>query len=388
MKILYHHRTLGDGAEGIHVAEIVNAFRSLGHDVRVVSLIGEKTNVRSASQSRWSFIKKLMPGFIFEFGEMAYNIQGFLTLSRAVNQFKPDFIYDRYVSYNYSAVAVGRLYKLPTILEVNSPYSYQKQTFDEKLYFNRLSRFFERKICEDATWVIVVSSPLKSFLTSIGVTEDKIVVMPNGANTALFNPSINGLDIRRQYGLNGKVVIGFTGILRPWHGLDLLIEAFGNLLKEFPNPHLLIVGDGPIRSELERMVTQKGLSKHVTITGRQPHEKIRRFVAAMDIAVSPNTTFYASPMKILEYMAMEKVVVAPDMENIRDILSHEETGLLFRPGDASDLERVLKTIIHDTINRRSLGKKARNDIEAKRTWIHNAKDIEKLIEASKNLIHD
>ncbi len=380
MKILYHHRTLGDGAEGIHVAEIVNAFRSLGHEVKVVSLIGEKTNVRSASQSRWSFIKKLMPGFLFELGEMAYNIQGYLKLSRAVKQFKPDFIYDRYVSYNYSAVAVGRRYKLPTILEVNSPYSYQKQTFDERLYFSRVSRFFERKICEDARSVIVVSSPLKHFLTSIGVPQSKIVVMPNGANTELFNPSISGEDLRQHYGLGGKVVIGFTGILRPWHGVDLLITAFAGLLKNWPDLHLLIVGDGPIRAELEALIVEHQLSDRVTITGRQPHEKVRKFIAVMDVAVSPKATFYASPMKILEYMAMGKVVVAPDMENIRDILSHEENGLLFEPGNAKDLAAVLEKLLADPECREKLGRSALKKIETERTWLHNAQAVIRLVQ--------
>ena len=380
MKILYHHRTLGDGAEGIHVAEIIKAFRQLGHDVRVLSLIGEATNTTSPAQSRWSRVAKLMPGFVYELGEIAYNLHGYLSLSQAVEEFRPDFIYDRYVSYNYSAVGTGRRYGIPVVLEVNSPYSFQKQTFDETLYFRQVLRFFERKICQDATHVVVVSTPLKKFLASIGVPDERIVVMPNGTDPSVFHPHIDGEPIRQQYGLEGKVVIGFCGILRPWHGLELLLQAFAEVSLGRPDLHLLIVGDGPSRADLERLLRDRGLTRQVTITGRQPHERVRVFVAAMDIAVSPRATFYASPMKILEYMGMGKAIVAPDMENIRDILTHEQDGLLFRAEDAGALAKSLQYFIGNAARRAEFGKMARQKIEAERTWSHNAQAIVHLLE--------
>ena len=380
MKILYHHRTLGDGAEGIHVAEIIKAFRHLGHDVRVLSLIGEATNTTSPAQSRWSRVAKLMPGFVYELGEIAYNLHGYLSLSRAVEEFRPDFIYDRYVSYNYSAVGTGRRYGIPVVLEVNSPYSFQKQTFDETLYFRYVLRFFERQTCRDATHVVVVSTPLKKFLVSIGVPDERIVVMPNGTDPSVFHPHIDGEPIRQQYGLEGKIVIGFCGILRPWHGLELLLQAFSAVSPGRPDLHLLIVGDGPSRADLERLLRDRGLTRQVTITGRQPHERVRMFVAAMDIAVSPRATFYASPMKILEYMGMGKAIVAPDMENIRDILTHEQDGLLFRAEDAGALAKSLQYFIGNTARRAEFGKMARQKIEAERTWSHNAQAIVHLLE--------
>jgi len=380
LKILYHHRTLGDGAEGIHVAEIIKAFRNLGHEVRVVSLIGEKTNVVSKKQSKWSNIKKLIPGFLYEIGEMAYNIQGYRSLGQAVKEFKPDFIYDRYVSYNYSAVGTGRRHNIPVVLEVNAPYADEKQTFDEKLFFKNLASKSESKICRDATVVIVVSTPLKEILISKGIPEQQIVVMPNGADPDVFNPSIDGTSLRQRYGLEGKIVIGFTGILRPWHGIELLVEAFGNVLDDREDLHLLIVGDGPIRSELERDIATLGLSRHVTITGRQPHDAVSTFVAAMDITVSPRATPYASPMKILEYMAMGKTVVAPDTSNIRDIIRHEEDGILFQAEAVDDLAKGLNAVVRDAGLRMKLGQAARKKIEQERTWSHNAASVISIVE--------
>jgi glycosyltransferase involved in cell wall biosynthesis len=380
MKILYHHRTLGDGAEGIHVAEMVKAFRKLGHEIRVVSLIGESTNVQTRPQRRWSVVKKVMPSFLYELGELSYNLHGYLSLARAVREFHPDFIYDRYVSYNYSAVGVANRFRIPVFLEVNSPYSYQKRTFDEKVYYKRLLGLFERKICGDATWVIVVSTPLKEFLISAGVPEGKIIVMPNGVDTAVFHPAVDGQEVRKRLGIERKIVIGFTGILRPWHGLDFLLQAFQQVCQTRSDLHLLIVGDGPIRPDLERMVANNGLSGKVTITGRQVHEMVRFFVAAMDIAVSPLSTFYASPMKIIEYMAMGKVLVAPNTANIRDIVTHEQDGMLFCPQQVDDLVEKLLVLIENCDLRARFGLKARRKIEDRFTWLHNAKQVVSVIE--------
>jgi glycosyltransferase involved in cell wall biosynthesis len=375
VRILYHHRTLGDGAEGIHVAEMVKAFRAIGHEVRVLSLIGEQTNVSTRKQRRWSSVRAWLPGVTYEFAEIGYNLPGYLSLRRAIADFRPDLVYDRYVNYNYSAIGAARAAGVPVFLEVNSPYSYQKQTFDEKLYLAGVSRRFEHAICARATRVIVVSTPLKRFLVSIGVPEAQVVVMPNGADPDVFTPGFDATPVRKRLGIEGRVVVGFSGILRPWHGLELLLEAFEKLAPAFPELHLLIVGDGPSRADTEQRARAAGLSDRVTITGRLPHAEVRDHVAAMDVAVSPRATFYASPMKVLEYMAMGKAIVAPAMDNLRDILVDGDEALLFEAENAASLGTQLERLLRDAGLRRRLGAAARQKIERERTWRHNAEEV-------------
>jgi glycosyltransferase involved in cell wall biosynthesis len=310
---------------------------------------------------------------------MAYNGPGFAKISQSIKRWRPDFIYDRYVSYNYSAVLAGKRFGIPVILEVNSPYSLQKQTFDERLYFPKLCRWFERGICRNASRVLTVSTPLKHVLTSIGVPEQHIVVVPNGVDPDRFHPLIGDADIRRRYGLERKLVIGFTGILRPWHGPELLAEAFFQIAERHPDLHLLIVGDGPSRESLEQRFADRGLSSRLTVSGRVPHDQVRKLVAAMDIAVSPRATFYSSPMKILEYMGMGKAFVAPDMENIRDLLTHDQNGILFKPEDASSLAQALARAT-DAGLRCRLGTNARKEIERHRTWLDNARRVISIVQ--------
>jgi glycosyltransferase involved in cell wall biosynthesis len=379
MRILYHHRTLGDGAEGIHVAEIVKALRRLGHEVRVVSLIGEETNIVSHRQQTWSAIAKLIPGFTYELAEIAYNIKGYQQVSRVVREFCPDAIYDRHASYNYSCIAVARRANIPVLLEVNAPYSYEKSAY-ERLYFRQLLTYLEIKTCCAASRVLVVSSPLKDYLRAQGVPGEKIEVMPNGVDPEVFSPATSDEYVRRRYDLRDRCVIGFVGILRPWHGLELLFDAFAHIDHEAYNLHLLIVGDGPSEQALRSLSQKLHIADRITFTGRVEHNTIRSYIAAFNIAVSPRATFYASPMKILEYMAMAKATIAPDMPNIRDIIANGVDGVLFELESKEALCQTLKKIISDHKLRHTLGINARKKIERSLTWKHNAQRIVDVIQ--------
>ncbi|MCD6375026.1 MAG: glycosyltransferase family 4 protein [Caldisericaceae bacterium] len=136
---------------------------------------------------------------------------------------------------------------------------------------------------------------------------------------------------------------------------------------------MLFLGDGPSYQELVEFNQQKGNEEWIRFLGRIPHAQIQQYIAMMDVAISPHATPYSSPMKILEYMAMEKAILAPDMENIRDILEDGRTALLFKPDDAQSLKEKLLKLINNPDLRQQLGKNARQDVIAKFTWLGNAR---------------
>ncbi|NOX87879.1 MAG: glycosyltransferase family 4 protein [Calditrichaeota bacterium] len=391
MRILYHHRTLGDGAEGIHIQSIVNCLRELGHQVKVVSLVGEQTQFRKsqkAKESRWDRIRNKIPGPVYELAEVAYNLKGVRMLQKAIDEFQPEIIYDRYAHLSFSALWAAKRNKLPLLLEVNSPYSIQKRQW-EKLYFPWLSRMGEEKIFRAASHVIVVSTPLKKILTDYGVPEKKITVLPNGTDPERFNPDIDDSRLREQLRLTDRVVIGFVGILRKWHNINKLINILEEINLQKINASMIFIGDGPSYNELTEYNKRNGNEEWIRFLGRIPHKEIQRYIAMMDIAISPHATPYSSPMKILEYMAMEKAILAPDMENIRDILKDGHNALLFRPDDSASLKEKLLLLIRDADLRKSLGKNARRDVVEKFTWMRNARKTaeiaEQLIERFKKI---
>ena len=374
MKVLYHHRTMADGAEGIHIREIVRALRALGHEVLVVALAGDPTEPVAPGASRLAAFRRLIPAAGYELAEIGYNPLGYRRIMTAVRHFRPDVIYDRYSAYSTAAMNAARQARVPLLLEVNAPLAYERSVDDHlRLKFPSLARSFERSIFDAADRIFAVSTPLRRHLVDVvGIDARKIVVLPNGADPVVFAPSKGGEEVRRCHGIGDRFVVGFVGILRPWHGVDLLLKAFRELRLLCPDVHLLIVGDGPIQHQLESHADALGVQDAVTFAGRVTHGEVISHVAAMDVTVSPHATFYASPMKILEYMSMGKAVVAPAMENIRDIVDDGETGMLFEPGNASALAAGLSRLKRDEKLRQDLGRRARSRVVERFNWRFNA----------------
>ena len=373
MRILYHHRTMADGAEGIHIREIVSALRSLGHEVRVVALAGDPSQPAARTSSRLGALRRLIPSAAYEVAELGYNVVGYRQVLTAIREFKPEAIYDRYNSYSTAALRAARRARLPLLLEVNAPVAYERSVYEHlQLKWPWLAKRYERRIFQDADRIFVVSTPLKRHLVdTVGIHPVKIVVLPNGADPDVFAPR-SGVAVRRRYGIENRVIIGFVGILRPWHRIDLLLDAFAEVRRRCSAVHLLIVGDGPIQEQLQSQARELGVAGTVTFTGRLPHADVVDHIAATDVCVSPHATFYASPMKILEYMAMEKPVVAPAMDNIRDIIDDGQTGVLFDPASVGSLAAALLGLVRSDVRRGELGRAGRSRVVEVFNWRRNA----------------
>jgi glycosyltransferase involved in cell wall biosynthesis len=381
MRILYHHRTLGDGAEGIHIREMVKAFRLIGHEVLVAGPIGEQLPTPTSAPSRLASLKQLMPSIVFELFEVAYSFYCFINLSIRAKVFRADFIYDRYITFNAGSFMAARWVKIPLVLEVNAPLAFERRSEpDERLYLKWLATAVERYVCSKADITLVVSTPLKEYLESVGVPVGKCIVMPNGVDQDKFKPMpksqelINELQIPANF-----TVIGFLGILRPWHGLELLIEAVKCLKAEGRQIYLLIVGDGPIRANLEAALLEAGLIDCSRITGRVAHEKVSEYVNLFDIAVSPKATFYASPMKVVEYMALGKSVIAPDTASLRDMVDDSKNGILFVDNSISSLVTSIEKLCQSPQYREQLGNNAREKVVQRLNWKWNAHEVFSLI---------
>jgi glycosyltransferase involved in cell wall biosynthesis len=359
VRILYHHRTLADGAEGIHIAAMVDAFRRLGHEVHVASLAGAARGGRLIDCAR-----SALPRAVAELASLGVNVPEYLQVRRQLEVFDADLLYKRHARHDIAALAAARRCKIPAVLEVNALFTAPGYEQFEPITMAGLARSLERRALQMSNVVIVVSSPLAREVEALsGVNA---IVLPNGVDPDRFDPRrANGSRVRARYGLGGALTIGWTGILREWHGLELLLDA----LVSVPAAQLLIVGDGPARSRLDERVLRSGLQQRVVVTGRVPHDEIPDYLAAIDIAVvADERTGVASPMKLVEYMSMGRAVVAPAEENIRDLVEDGVDGLLFRPGDGDQLAALLRRLAGDLPLRRALGSHARNKVEQERNW--------------------
>jgi glycosyltransferase involved in cell wall biosynthesis len=391
MRILYHHRTRAGDAQGIHIAEMQRAFRLRGHDVREVALVEAGAEARadgSGGEARGlaglaARAAARLPLPVKEAMELAYNAVAYRRLSRAIRELQPDFVYERYTANTFAGLAAARRHGVPFVLEVNAPLALEKERYGG-LFFRNLTRRIERRLCAGADVTIAVTRVLARVLEEEGVPAGKAVVMPNGVRRE-FGKNGDGVAFRRALGVPLDVpVAGFVGWFRAWHGLERLMEAAASPAWREARVHLVLAGDGPAMPMLREMrEASPDLERRVVLCGPVPRDGIESALASFDVAVQPAVTSYACPMKILEYMAAGRAIVAPGSANVRELLTHAETALLC-PGDenpaAEDLGAAVLTLVRDPALRARLGEAARARVfEQGYLWDENARRVEELV---------
>jgi glycosyltransferase involved in cell wall biosynthesis len=142
-----------------------------------------------------------------------------------------------------------------------------------------------------------------------------------------------------------------------------------------------LVGDGPAMPDLKNYVEKHFLQESVLFTGPVKHSDVPDYLDLVDIAVQPAAIEYCSPMKILEYMALGKCIVAPRQENIQELLREGEEAQFFKPWDAESMTEALTSIVLDPTKAREMGRRAREAIDTRGyLWSSNARRVTTMAE--------
>ncbi len=380
MNILYHHRSLADGAEGIHIREMVEAFQQLDHHVSMQAVATPKEKGVGAG-GLLAGLRRRLPQTLFECAALALNVSDYVGVARRISSEGTDLLYKRHALLDVGAALAAKRRGIPVVLEVNTAYSAPSLLQFEPVQLAGLVRRAERRALRSASLVIAVSSPLASYLRELAGPDLPVLTLPNGVNPELFDPArTDGREVRTRYGLHDRFVVGWAGVLRRWHGVELLLDA----MVQMPAAHLLLIGDGLDRPLLEGLARERGLAARLAITGRVPHDAMPAHLAALDVAVAADDrTGFASPMKIVEYMAMARPVLLPRLRNFEDLVQHDRTGLFFERGDALDLARGLRVLCDNPQVRERLGRAARARVEGQLNWRNNAKTVIETIRAGR-----
>lgn len=367
MKIAYVCADLGVpvfGQKGcsIHVQEVVRAFLQHGAEVTLITprLGGEPPpGLEQASLIRLPSSTSTDPR---QREVHAQHLNEHIVAALA--QAGPfDMVYERYSLWSFAAMEYANGQALPGILEVNAPLI-EEQARHRQLIHRADAEQTARRVFAAASALVAVSTEVADYLSSYHQTCGRIHVIGNGVNPTRFQYAATPPPKR-------PFTIGFVGTLKPWHGLDDLIEAFVQLHRDHADSRLLIVGDGPKRPQLEAALKAHGLADAAGFTGSVAPERVPQLLAAMDVAVAPypdNQDFYFSPLKVLEYMATGLPVVASRIGQLDGLIEDGRNGILCPPGQPTALARALAHLIANPALRRTLGNAARRTVEQAHSW--------------------
>lgn len=374
MKILYHHRVASRDGQFVHIDAIINVLKQQGHEVIIVAPdISENTDF--GDNGGWvSTLRQRLPGAIAELLELGYSLYDFIKLYRAIKRHRPDAIYERYNLFLPSGIWAKQWFQLPLLLEVNSPL-YQERHDYTGIHLPMLARWSEYYTWRNADHVLPVSHVLAGYLYEAGVSEQHVTVIPNGIDPAHFHADIQATRLPQ---FEGKTVIGFVGFCREWHRLDAVMRRIATF--NDPNIHLLIIGDGPVLAELKTLAETLNITMQTHITGLIPRDEMPTWLAQIDIALQPAVTPWCSPLKLIEYLAAGKAIVAPDADNIKELLTHEHNALLFENGNMESMLSAIERLLENAPLQAELRQQASQTISEKQlTWYSNGEKITRLM---------
>ncbi len=356
---------LGHKGASVHVRELVSALVTEGADVVVASprvgFEGERLEV---------------PAFLVEIDPvLPKEHAGAESLREAVDRQAAQIlelarlhavgaVYERFSLFSDGGVRAARELGIPHVLEVNAPLR------DEALRFRTLpheeeAEAIERDVFAGTDRVLAVSRTLARLLEDAGLEPAKIEVVGNAVDPSKFRGS------RREYG--ESFTIGFAGSLKPWHGVEALLEGFRLALAELPSLRLEVIGSGPLAELVE---TARLPAQSFAYRGQLSHRDTIGAMARWHAGAAPFlplTEFYFSPLKLVEYMAAGVCPVASDLPEARELLGHGQRGLLVEPGNAEALAAALVDLGRNPERAAALGQQGREHVLASLTWRHNAR---------------
>ena len=357
------------GAKGssIHVQEVLRALRRAGAEVTLFAtrLDGEPpADLRAISICP---LPALPPGEPAAREQAALAANG--ALRSALTARGPfDLIYERYALWSHAGMDYARKANTPGILEVNAPLI-EEQARHRALVHREAAEQVAARVFTAAHALVAVSPGVAAYLATYPGLETRIHVIPNGVDPNRF-PAARFAQ-RSASREDGSFTVGFLGTLKPWHGLDVLVDAFARLHARNPDCRLLIVGDGPERRRIEATVEERKIGSAVRLTGALAPDQVPEWLAEMDVGVAPYpdiADFYFSPLKIYEYMAAALPVVASRVGDLDQVVQPEVTGLLCPAGDPAALAATLERLRGDASLRRRLGDAARAGVLSEHSW--------------------
>lgn len=388
-----------------HVAGVANGFNRMGYKVDLVTAVPPvMLDPEIAFHPVQSLTAYSLP---YETNVYRFN-QSFEQQALTMPFQQPDFIYQRFSIANYSGVLLSRKLKTSLVIEYNGSEVWIANNWGIPHRYQGLAVKAEMVCLQHAHLIVVVAEALRDELISKGVDPSRILVYPNCIDPAVFNPErFAGPEknrVRNRHGIHPDATVAtFIGTFGNWHGIERLAEAVRRMADEDESwlkehrLHFLLIGDGVKMGTVREILAGEKYQPYYTLTGLVPQDKAPEYLAASDIFLSPHvpnpdgSRFFGSPTKLFEYMAMERGIVASDLEQIGEILKNSlrasalpksppaaethESAVLCNPGDIGELISGIRFLTENPLWRKHLGINARKKVLAEYTWNRHVTEI-------------
>jgi glycosyltransferase involved in cell wall biosynthesis len=298
-----------------------------------------------------------------------------------------DLIHERFNLLSLGGMWASRRLGIPFVLEVNADLLEQRKFkgVPEK-GLRRLFAVWATRMCFGAAAkIICISTGLKEHLHSNwNIDASRLTVLPCAADVQAFKPNEGSEAIRKSLGLTTEPVVMWVGGFYPWHDLGLLLESFTLILQRRGDARLVLVGEGQTRSSVERIVQQEGLGHAVIFTGAIAHSTVPEMLSIADVAVVSSVPVPArrggtgTPLKLFEYMAAGKAIIATASDETAEVLHDGHNGFLVEAGDAQGLATAILTLVEHPEERERLGRHARQQAIEMHSWEHYTRRLQEI----------
>ncbi len=367
--------------DSIHVRELATSLAEIGNEVYLIT-----AHIDDGYNLVWA---KKIPNlrlFFNKTGQRFRDISTFIYCIKIAKKYHAQTIYERRTSPKIG-FALSKLLRIPLVVEINELIEEEirliRKRRDEFPLITRLKKIFHRHFYRDAKKIVAVTESIKNDIQkSYILGEGQVVVIPNGANTNLFKP-MNRDICKKDIGLdrNAKYIC-FTGNLAPWQGVRYMIEAMPLILDEMSNVIFLIVGGGYQKKTLERRAKELHIENQVIFTDWVEYEDVPKYINASDICVAPLTIGReksgSSAIKIYEYLACGKPVIAFDVPNI-EFLERYHCGIIVPRDDVPALARATLKLLRNSTLKSKMGETGKNIVIENYSWINTAKKVTNLL---------
>ena len=273
-----------------------------------------------------------------------------------------DLVYERYALWGRSASAWSRAAGLPHLLEVNAPLV-TEQAKHRVLVDRAGAEAVAAAAISATTAALCVSDQVADWARGYADDPTRVHTVANGVDTTRITPA--------PMADGSTFTVGFVGTLKPWHGVETLLEAVALMLADDPSYRLLLVGDGPQRAALQDLADRLGIAAQTELTGALDPVAIPDQLHRMHVAVAPYPAaadFYFSPLKMYEYLAAGLPTVASMVGNLPDLLGQGRLGVLVEPEEPRKLADAITALRQDPQRRRRLGQAGRDDVVRHHDW--------------------